>query len=268
MGLCLDTEDCRFQNRDKARFCARCGIPTWGTLLQGRYEVQDLVGKGRNTITLRATDRREGHPVIVRALLPVKASAEEREIFLQDAELAVALSSHINEAGSIRVTDYGQDGPIAFLVKSELEELSAPYNSKPGITARVGSDIFQPAQTPYDADSENEMLTELQSAIPKASNNTFNSSPMEVPDQVFMQQNWLAEGDRAYELRDYEDALAAYEATLVHNNTSVEAWSGKGATLLHLGHTEEALIAYDQALFLHPNDPDLWNSRANVLHEL
>ncbi len=216
MGLCLDTEDCRFQNRDKARFCARCGIPTQGTLLQGRYEVQDLVGKDRIAITLRATDRHEGHPVIVRALLPVKASPEECEIFLQDAELAVALSSRVNEAGSIRVTDYGQDGPIAFLVKSELDELTARYNPKPRLTARVGSEIFQAAQTRYDTDSENEMLTELRPATPEASDNTINGSSMEVPERVFMQQDWLAEGDRAYELGDYEDALTAYEAALVN----------------------------------------------------
>src|SRR5260370_3051210 len=166
MGLCLDTEDCRFQNRDKARFCARCGIPTQGTLLQGRYEVQDLVGKDRNSIKVHATDRNEGHPVIVRALLPVKASAEECEIFLQDAELAVALSSHVNEAGSIRVTDYGQDGPIAFLVKSELGELTARYNPKPRITARVGSEIFQATTTRYDAGSANVKVTEIVPGTP------------------------------------------------------------------------------------------------------
>src|SRR5258708_13026381 len=112
MGLCLDTEDCRFQNRDKACFCARCGIPAQGTLLQGRYEVQDLVGKDRNTITLHATDRREGHPVIVRALLPVKATAEEGEIFLQAAELAVALSSPATQPTRILVTDNCPNLPI------------------------------------------------------------------------------------------------------------------------------------------------------------
>ena len=147
MGMCLD-EDCRFQNRDKARFCAKCGIPTRGALLQGRYEIHYLVSKDRSIITLRAIDRHQDLPVTVRALIPYKNSEEARRTFLQDAELAVAFSKGINEAGSIRVTDYGQDGPLAFLVKSELEELSASYNSKPSITAGVGSDTFQAAQTP------------------------------------------------------------------------------------------------------------------------
>src|SRR6266487_335821 len=153
MGMCLDTEDCGFENRDTARFCAKCGIPIQGTLLQGRYEIQYLVGKDLSTITLRATDLHNGLPVTVRALLPNKIRAEEREIFLQDAELAVALSSRINEVGSIRVTDYGQDGPIAFLVKSELDEVTAKHSAKPHLTARVGSDIFHLSQLPND-DSE------------------------------------------------------------------------------------------------------------------
>ncbi len=78
MGMCLDTEDCRFQNRDKARFCAKCGIPTQGALLQGRYEIQYLISKDHSTVTLRAIDRHEGLPVIVRALIPNKCSEETR----------------------------------------------------------------------------------------------------------------------------------------------------------------------------------------------
>src|SRR5437762_7297270 len=120
MGMCLDIEDCAFQNLDKARFCAKCGIPLQGTLLQGRYEIQGLIAKDRSTITLSAIDRQEELPVTVRALQPNITSAEERDIFLQDAELAFALSGRINETGSIRVIEYGQDGPITFLIKSEI----------------------------------------------------------------------------------------------------------------------------------------------------
>ncbi len=56
----------------------------------------------------------------VRALLPKQAGEAERENFLQDAQFAMALSSRVQESGSIHVTDYGQDGPLAFLVKSEF----------------------------------------------------------------------------------------------------------------------------------------------------
>ena len=59
MGMCLDNDDCLFQNLDKARFCAKCGIPLQGSLLQGRFEIQGLIGKDRSTITLNAIDRQE-----------------------------------------------------------------------------------------------------------------------------------------------------------------------------------------------------------------
>src|SRR5437660_12206050 len=120
MGICLDSEVCSFQNLDKARFCAKCGIPLQGSLLQGRYEIQALISKDRSTITLSALDRKEEAYVTIRALQPNVTSVEQRDIFLQDAELAFALSGRINETGSIRVIEYGQDGPITFLVKSEV----------------------------------------------------------------------------------------------------------------------------------------------------
>src|SRR5947209_10609365 len=147
MVICLD-EECQGQNRDKARFCASCGLPTRGALLHGRYEIQSLLKKDRSTVTLGALDRHVGQPVIVRALQPRHTSKEERETFLQDAELAMMLSNSVHEPGSIRVIDFGQDGPVAFLVKSEMKELDAneqeSQSARPRMTVRVGGDIFQP----------------------------------------------------------------------------------------------------------------------------
>src|SRR5438270_9674694 len=90
---CLDTEDCNFLNREKARFCAQCGIPLEGALVQGRYEVQALTGRDRTTVTLQAIDCHHGHGVTLRVLRPRQTTREERENFLQDAELALSLSS-------------------------------------------------------------------------------------------------------------------------------------------------------------------------------
>src|SRR2546421_1945307 len=136
--LCLDTEDCSFLNREKARFCAQCGIPLQGAMVQGRYEVQALVGRERTTVTLHAVDSHQGHGVTLRVLRPRQTSKEERENFLQDAELALSLSSKMQEPGSIYVTDFGQDGPVAFLVKSEFAAKSTidePQPFKPRVTA-------------------------------------------------------------------------------------------------------------------------------------
>ncbi|GHO76028.1 hypothetical protein KSD_37990 [Ktedonobacter sp. SOSP1-85] len=119
MGMCLDLEGCGFANREKARFCAHCGIPLEGIFLQGRYEVQELALKERKTVTLRALDRHQGQSVLVRALIPQSATEGEREEFLQDAELAASLSERVEDPGSVRVLDYGQDGPLVFLIKAE-----------------------------------------------------------------------------------------------------------------------------------------------------
>src|SRR5258708_7700030 len=272
MGMCLDTEDCRFQNRDKARFCAKCGIPTQGALLQGRYEIQYLISKDYSTVSLRAIDRYERLPVIVRALIPNKCSEETREIFMQDAELAAAFSSRINEAGSIRVTDYGQDGPVAFLVKSELNDSTTVKHSvKLRMTMRVSKDVFQPKQSAYDDLEDGDMQTMLRPVVPKASDIPSTATPAPVPQEEAKPQprhDWLADGDQAYELGNYEEAFAAYEAALADNAVSVEAWSGTGATLLHLGHAGEALFANDKPPLLQSDQPELSHSRTNGLHDL
>ena len=92
MGKCLDKAGCGFDNQDKARFCAHCGIPLQGAFLQGRYEIRELITKDRGTVTLEAIDHHGGHAVTVRALIPRMTNQQEREEFLQDAELAMSLS--------------------------------------------------------------------------------------------------------------------------------------------------------------------------------
>src|SRR5450631_1323710 len=132
MGLCLDVEHCGYENRENARFCARCGFPLKGTFLQERYEIQNLINQDRNIITLDAYDHDNNQPVTVRAIVPQRTTLQERENFLQDAELARSLSARITDPNSIRVIDYGQDGPLAFLVKTEL---SVPATKQPISTA-------------------------------------------------------------------------------------------------------------------------------------
>src|SRR5438105_7024862 len=225
MAICLDTTNCGFHNRDKARFCARCGLPMRGALLQGRYEIHDLMSKDRVTATLGALDRHEGTSVTVRALLPNLTGPEDREIFLQDAELAVSFSSHMHDPDSIRVTDYGQDGPVAFLVKSKNDMLAADVRlQKPRMTVRVAGDVYQASPS---SRVDNDMLGDPPLTLPQGS---------AAANRQYEQSNGLTEGDRAYELGRYEEALAAYNKILDRNAALVEAWSGKGATLLHLGH--------------------------------
>src|SRR5579863_9013814 len=269
MGMmCLDIEGCRYQNRDKARFCAQCGVPLQGTLVQGRYEIQTLVGKDRTTVTLQGVDRHQGRVVTVRVMLPRQTTAEEQETFLQDAELALSLSQRVQDAGSIHVTDYGQDGPVVFLVKSEFNpgvDSSDPRSIKPHMTIRVEGNVFSPL-TPLP-------VNPVAAAVPASQPSPVitiadRQQPVTGSQLPLAKQDWLARGNHAYEASQYQDALAAYEIAITQDVVSVEAWSGKGATLLHLGRPEESLLAYDHALSLYHNDSYLWHSRANVLHEL
>src|SRR5437868_10705753 len=138
MVMCLDSIDCRYENREKSRFCAHCGLPVPGALLQGRYEIQSLASKDRSTATILAQDRHQHIAVTIRALLPNFSSEQERRAFLEDAELASSLSDHVSEPGSIRVIDYGQDGPIAFLVKTDTPVVATEKQpSRPRMTFRV-----------------------------------------------------------------------------------------------------------------------------------
>ena len=110
--------------------------------MQGRYEIVELTAKDRVTASLQAIDRHERRPVTVRVLLPKKASMAERETFLQDADLAVSLSSRMRDNGSIHVTDYGQDGPIVFLVKSVYDESMAIADAR-SFKTRIHNDVSQ-----------------------------------------------------------------------------------------------------------------------------
>src|ERR1700682_1521301 len=276
MVMCLDTLDCRYQNREKSRFCASCGIPVRGALLQGRYEVQSLLTKNRSTVTLQGNDLHQEIPVTIRALLPNETSDKEREDFLQDAELAMMLSKQVHEPGSVRVIDYGEDGSLVFLVKTDMdEEITEKHPSRPRMTVRVEHESYDYAlpstHTAYENDGD--VLTELRPVMPSLAHddNAENAATakLHLATPIPARRNdWLADGDRAYELGNYEEALVAYEEAIAEGNDTVEVWSGKGATLLQLGHAGEALPAYDYALSRKPGDPDLWNSRASVLHEL
>ena len=257
MGKCIDNEDCSFQNLDRARFCAKCGIPLQGSLLHGRFEIQSLIGKDRSTITLSAIDRQEEAYVTVRALQPTITSVEERDIFLQDAELAFALSDRINETGSIRVIEYGQDGPMTFLVKSETP-ITAPKEvvSLVAIAPDIRQDLahngkMSNRQNDYSdlIDDVTEQREKISIGLHESQDDTpSNDSHLETSDRhdlfpatdeqlvvLKAEPNWLAEGNQAYQNAQYEEALAAYEKGLTNDPLSVEAWSGKGTTLIHLG---------------------------------
>src|SRR2546430_1737605 len=265
MGKCLDLDGCGFETRDRARFCGQCGIPTKGSFLQGRYEIRALTGKEHTIVTLQAIDRHGGLPVIVRALIPRGTSTQDREDFLQDAELAASVSERIREAGSICVTDYGQDGPVVFLAKKEFTGTDQHLRNFRMVT-RISRNLLASSSPAVQAQNENHTEVATYPRIAPLSDPEITQLQTYTPPPV--QRDWLAEGNQAYEQGRYEAALAAYEIATTKDVISVEAWSSKGATLLLMERAEEALLSYNQAISLCPNDPELWTARAGVLHEL
>src|SRR5216110_216873 len=212
MGKCLDLTSCGFENREKARFCARCGIPTRGVLLRGRYEIHALAGKERCTVILQAIDRYGNQPVTVRALIPRETDSQERDNFLQDAEMAASLSEKVQDPESIRVIDYGQDGPVAFLVKTDYQR-QEQRTTRPHRILGTGGDMRESA-APYTAQATNfdddQTATQLRISVPTKSSMTTPRIPTQISQQrqhtsVPLQRDWVAEGNRAYEKGNYQD---------------------------------------------------------------
>ncbi|MCD8488322.1 MAG: tetratricopeptide repeat protein [Desertifilum sp.] len=52
------------------------------------------------------------------------------------------------------------------------------------------------------------------------------------------------------------------------NNNQAEVWCKRGYLLAVLKQYEEALQAYDRALSLESNSPDIWRARGAILAEL
>lgn len=89
-----------------------------GRLLDGRYQIEVLLGEGGIGQVFRATDRRLSRAVAIKVMHPqYVARTELRARFEREARSLAALS-HPNVVG---VVDYGVDGDIPFLVMDLLE---------------------------------------------------------------------------------------------------------------------------------------------------
>ena len=81
-------------------------------------------------------------------------------------------------------------------------------------------------------------------------------------------QQWLNEGDVLYDLRRYQEALAAYEQAIHLDPNDAVAYMNKGYALHDLERYQEALAAYEQAIHLDSNDAIAYYSKGNVLGAL
>src|SRR5687768_13623034 len=84
-----------------------------GKTLVGRYEIEELIGRGGMSVVFRASDRRLGRPVAVKIIsFPDDAPEEEselRERLRREAASAATIPPHPNV---VQVYDYGTDPEI------------------------------------------------------------------------------------------------------------------------------------------------------------
>ncbi|MFL5588082.1 MAG: tetratricopeptide repeat protein [Ktedonobacteraceae bacterium] len=81
-------------------------------------------------------------------------------------------------------------------------------------------------------------------------------------------EQWLEEGYALWNLKRYEEALAAFEQALRLDPNLASAYYNKGKALLDLNRPEEALAAFEQALRLDPNLTSAYHGKGAALWEL
>ena len=83
-----------------------------------------------------------------------------------------------------------------------------------------------------------------------------------------MEGAWLGRGNVFFDLKHYDEALAAYDKALALKPDLENAWVGRGNVFYELKRYDEALAAYDKALALKPDLDEAWLGRGNVFYEL
>jgi tetratricopeptide (TPR) repeat protein len=81
-------------------------------------------------------------------------------------------------------------------------------------------------------------------------------------------KQWLEEGDRFGDLKQYSEALAAYEQAIRLDPNDASAYTNKGIALRNLKRYEEALAAYEQAIRLDPNYAFAYTNKSYILNKL
>jgi predicted O-linked N-acetylglucosamine transferase (SPINDLY family) len=75
---------------------------------------------------------------------------------------------------------------------------------------------------------------------------------------------WFGRGNVYASLKQYENALIAYDRALSLKPDFAQAWLGRGNVCISLKQYENALNAYDRALNLKPDFAQAWLGRGNV----
>jgi serine/threonine protein kinase len=80
-------------------------------------------------------------------------------------------------------------------------------------------------------------------------------------------EEWLDEGNRLYNISQFQDALQAFENAIQIDPTFADAYEGKTSTLCALGRYQEALNSVETALKLDPSYAASYNDKGDILYE-
>ncbi|HJQ65327.1 MAG TPA: protein kinase, partial [Gemmatimonadales bacterium] len=115
-----------------------------GTVLQGRYEIVDEIGRGGYSVVYRARDQRVGSDVAIKLLVPPPAAARVARERLRREVQAVRQLNHPN---IVTVFDVVDEGPWSFVVMELVDgpDLAVRVSDRgplePERVARIGRDI-------------------------------------------------------------------------------------------------------------------------------
>ncbi|MGE0707947.1 MAG: protein kinase [Planctomycetota bacterium] len=99
-------------------------LPREGEVLDGRYRIEGLLGRGGMGAVFRAVDLQRGAPVALKVLLPALTGPELLQRFEREAQLAARVDRH---EGVVRVHAFGRHhgAPYCVMELLEGEELGA-----------------------------------------------------------------------------------------------------------------------------------------------
>jgi serine/threonine protein kinase len=80
-------------------------------------------------------------------------------------------------------------------------------------------------------------------------------------------EEWLDEGNRLYNIGQFQEALQAFENAIQIDPTFADAYEGKTSALCTLGRYPEALTSVETALKLDPSYAASYNDKGNILYE-
>ncbi len=166
-------------------------------------------------------------------------------------------------------------------MKHQMELPVPPRRHNPNIPEHVEKALLKAlskerSQRYPDITSFLAALLDLPVPAPDITTSGFLPSENSVPLSVFTpnvnvinrtKEEWLDEGNRLYNMGQFQDAFQAFENAIQMDPTFADAYEGKTSALCALGRYQEALISVETALKLDPNYAASYNDKGDILYE-